>query len=53
MNEEQGVEELLHDGLDLSEGEPDLLAAEEPSKVMLTELKNKVDATLLAVVGGG
>lgn len=45
----QSIEQHLHDLLDLCKGELDIGVAQQPSQVMLTEVKHQVDAAFVSV----
>lgn len=45
----QSIEQHLHDLLDLCQGELYIGIAEQPSQVMLTEVKHQVDAAFVSV----
>jgi len=50
VDEEEGIEELRHDGLDLREREFHFLAAKQSCKVMLAKFTNKVNAFFVSAV---
>ena len=50
MDEEEGIEELLHDLLDLSQGEMELTTLQQASEIMLTEVQHQVDTALVTIV---
>lgn len=45
----QSIEQHLHDLLDLGQGELDVGIAQQPSQVVLTEVKHQVDAAFVSV----
>ena len=50
MDEEEGIEELLHDLLDLSQGKMELTTFQQASQIMLTEVQHQVDTPLVTIV---
>lgn len=45
----QSIEQHLHDLLDLCQSELDIGIAQQPSQVMLTEVKYQIDAAFVSV----
>ncbi len=50
VDEEQSVQQLVHDFLDLAQAELDVRVAEEAGEVMLAEFKHQEEGTFEAIV---